>query len=70
MTGEQPRYAAYMLRLWQVGNNDRPAWRAALESPHTGELHVFTDLEALIAFLQEITQETPEMAASRRRQLP
>jgi hypothetical protein len=26
-----------MLRLWRVETEDGPAWRASVESPHTGE---------------------------------
>jgi hypothetical protein len=36
-------YLAYMLRLWQAGQSETgPTWRAAIESPHTGERRVFT----------------------------
>ncbi len=56
------RYAAYMLRLWQVGNSDSAVWRASLENPHTGELRVFASMEALFAFLVTIAgrQVPPE----------
>jgi len=55
MTTERPRYLAYLLRLWQVGSEGEPAWRASLESPHTGERYGFSSLEALFAFLREQT---------------
>ena len=45
------RYRAYMLRLWQVDDEEGPTWRASLESPHTGERRGFASLEALVAFL-------------------
>lgn len=55
MDGEPVRhlnYVAYMLRLWQAGSRGgRPAWRASLENPHTGERLAFGDEEALFAFL-------------------
>ncbi len=51
------RYLAYMVRLWQVGSEDGPAWRVALESPHTGERQVFVSLEALFAFLRAETTD-------------
>jgi hypothetical protein len=56
MTNEEDRYLAYMLRLWQTDDGD-PAWRASLESPHTGERRGFTDLKALFEFLKEKTGE-------------
>lgn len=53
MSTEPGRYLAYMLRLWQVGGEDEPTWRALLESPHTGERRGFADLETLVVFLVE-----------------
>jgi hypothetical protein len=56
-----------MLRLWQAGrDHDNRAWRAALESPHTGERHVFTSLADLFAFLAARTEQpTPTDSNSR-----
>jgi hypothetical protein len=55
MSDESPRYLAYMLRLWRVEAEGGPAWRASLESPHSGERVGFGSLEALFAFLVEKT---------------
>jgi hypothetical protein len=55
MMVEQPGYLAYMLRMWRVEAEDGPAWRASLESPHTGERVRFGSPEALFAFLVEKT---------------
>jgi hypothetical protein len=55
------RYLAYMLRLWQVDEENRSVWRASLESPHTGERHGFLDLEMMVAFLQEKISFQPEL---------
>jgi hypothetical protein len=52
----EPRYLAYMLRLWQVGSGEELTWRASLENPHTGERRGFANLEALVAFLEEYTR--------------
>jgi hypothetical protein len=46
------RYLAYMLRLWQVQDDEAPCWRASLEDPHTGERRVFANLEALSTHLR------------------
>jgi hypothetical protein len=56
MTTQEPRYLAYMLRLWQVRDNDEMMWRASLEDPHTGERRGFASLEMLVAFLREQTR--------------
>jgi hypothetical protein len=53
MMVERPGYLAYMLRLWRVETEDGPAWRASLESPHTGERAGFASPAALFAFLVE-----------------
>ncbi|CAG0943246.1 hypothetical protein ANRL1_01260 [Anaerolineae bacterium] len=63
MTTQEPRYLAYMLRLWQVRDNDEVLWRVSLEDAHTGERHGFASLEMLFAFLREQTHaeiEKPE----------
>ena len=57
MTTQEPRYLAYMLRLWQVRDNEEMLWRASLEDPHTGERRGFASLEMLCAFLQEQTRD-------------
>lgn len=66
MTCNDPCYAAYMMRLWQAGDEASRTWRASLESPHTGEVHVFTDLSALFAFLEQKTRELGDSSATRR----
>jgi hypothetical protein len=55
MTTREPRYLAYMLRLWQARDKDKMLWRASLEDARTGERHGFGSLEMLFAFLQEQT---------------
>jgi len=52
------RYRAYLLRLWQTGEDETAAWRALLEDPRTGERHGFADLNSLFAFLDEICRDT------------
>jgi hypothetical protein len=57
VTGHSPPrpYRAYLLRLWQVEGDDRPAWHASLEDPHTGERRGFADLAGLFEYLEEQT---------------
>lgn len=66
MNGEPVRqgaYVAYMLRLWRAGTNvGRPVWRASIENPHTGERLAFGDMEALFAFLADLTTFRAEVA--------
>lgn len=42
----------YILRLWRADS----AWRAALETPRTGERIGFENLERLFAYLMEQTE--------------
>ena len=70
MTSEQPRYLAYMLRLWKIRSGTESVWRASLESPRSGERQGFASLEALFAFLEERTrgsdvQDTPGVQESK-----
>jgi hypothetical protein len=53
MANERRHYIAYLLRLWRPDGDDRSAWHASLEDPHTGERRGFADLESLFAFLKE-----------------
>jgi hypothetical protein len=55
MIGERQEYQAYLVRLWQVRSGGTWEWRAALESPHTGERQVFADLSELFAYLERQT---------------
>jgi hypothetical protein len=48
-------YAAYMLRLWQVGEGERAPWRASLEDPHTGELLAFASMESFLTYIKALT---------------
>jgi hypothetical protein len=56
MRTQEPRYLAYLLRLWQAGSDEELTWRASLESPRTGERLGFASLDALVKFLEEQTR--------------
>jgi hypothetical protein len=51
------RYRAYLLRLWQTGDDQAIEWRALLEDPHTGERRGFADLNSLFTFLNEVVAQ-------------
>lgn len=53
--GLRPDYLSYLLRLWRTGSKDATAWRSALEDVQTGERRTFANLDALIAYLREVT---------------
>jgi hypothetical protein len=55
MDGERQGYQAYLVRLWRVRSGGKWVWRAALESPHTGERQAFADLAGLFAYLERQT---------------
>jgi len=60
MSANPKKYLAYLLRLWQVDENDRPVWRASLEDPRTGERRGFASLEMLVEFLRDQTGKEQE----------
>jgi hypothetical protein len=57
---EQSDYLSYLLRLWRMpgdeaghaSDGERPAWRASLDSPHTGERLGFASMDEMFGFLQ------------------
>ena len=51
-TSGRQKYCSYLLRLWQAGEGDSPAWRITLEDVHTRERRGFADLASLTAFLE------------------
>jgi len=59
-SNEQRRYHAYLLRLWQTGDDESAVWRALLEDPRTGERRGFADLNSLFVFLHEACRETQQ----------
>jgi hypothetical protein len=64
-TGHSPprAYRAYLLRLWQVEQDDRPTWHASLEDPHTGERWGFADLPRLFEYLETHAHDSPHPPA-------
>jgi hypothetical protein len=61
MDTQRRRYLAYLVRLWQAGSEEEPAWRASVENAHTGERHGFASLGELFEFLQVETAARPPM---------
>ncbi len=55
ITGGQPSYRSYVLRLWAIESAGQRVWRASLQDAHSGERRGFADLAALTAFLAEQT---------------
>jgi len=50
----QSNYHSYLLRLWRVQGEAGAGWRASLEEVHSGELHGFQDLAALLGYLEAL----------------
>ena len=55
MREEHHHYTSYILRLWQVSNDEQPVWHASLEDPLSGQRMAFATLDDLCAFLREET---------------
>jgi hypothetical protein len=51
MSDEPDAYQTYLLHLWRAKSHGKWQWRASIETPHTGERHVFASLEQLFAYL-------------------
>ncbi len=66
MTDDKRVYQAYLLRLWRVNTGRAIVWHASLEDPHTGERKAFADLHALLAFLEQQTQNTDRFTVSEK----
>ncbi len=62
----QHPYQAYLLRCWRErdANHDAPIWRFSLEGVRDNQRHGFADLQALLTFLQHITQTELDSDAS------
>jgi hypothetical protein len=64
MGKEQSDYISYLLRVWW-SNGGKTAWRASLESPHTGERIGFASLDELFVFLRQQTGVVSDSEDSR-----
>jgi len=53
----------YVVRLWQSDSTDQTTWRASVQNPGTEERHIFADLEAFFAFVEEQTHTAQEQSA-------
>ena len=45
-------YTSYLLRLWQMQNDQQTTWVASVQSTVTGEQHSFPSVSELLEFLQ------------------
>ena len=54
MKPAQSDYHSYLLRMWRVQGEGGAGWRASLEEVHSGELHGFQDLAALLRYLESL----------------
>jgi len=52
-SGEGKGYRSFLLRLWQVDEDRKRAWRFSLERPLSGERKGFANLGELLTFLHE-----------------
>jgi hypothetical protein len=53
MSGKEPRYVSYLLRLWQTESQGRLVWRVSLQDTRTGVRRGFASLTELLAFLKQ-----------------
>ena len=57
-------YHAYLLKIWLEHDREitTNSWRFSLEDAHTGMRRGFTDLEALLIYLEDLTRQHPGTA--------
>ena len=55
MDSNESTYHSFLLRLWLADDDRKPAWRASLERPLTGERKGFSNLDELSLYLEQLT---------------
>jgi len=55
MDNKESTYQSFLLRLWLADGDGKPAWRASLERPLTGERKGFANLAELSLYLEQLT---------------
>lgn len=50
-------FHSFLLRLWQIKDDDRSEWNFSLENTFTREKQNFVDLQTLMEYLTQITQK-------------
>ena len=55
MSEPERRYISYLLRLWQIESQGQLVWQASLEDSRTGQRQGFASVDALLAFLRQVT---------------
>ncbi len=69
MTGDDPKYYAFLLRMWRTG--PQGPWRASLEDAETGTRIGFGCLaEVYVYLLERATEEARPCASDGRHQKP
>ncbi|HSM24269.1 MAG TPA: hypothetical protein VK856_05345 [Anaerolineaceae bacterium] len=48
------KYFSFLLRIWQLENQDQNEWFASLEEPKSREVVYFKDMEELFVFLRRL----------------
>jgi|AutmiccommuBRH23_1029490.scaffolds.fasta_scaffold00039_103 hypothetical protein len=48
------KYFSFLLRIWQLENQDQHEWFASLEEPKSREVVYFKDMEELFVFLRRL----------------
>jgi len=54
-------YHSFLLRLWRVNAANEYTWRVSVEQVDSGVLKGFANLDELMFFLRQLTDEAQEM---------
>ena len=55
MKEKDEMYRSYLLRLWQITQDDHFSWRASLENTKTGDRQAFESLDDFFNHVQKLT---------------
>lgn len=57
----QTEYYSFLLRVWQINQEGKAAWRATLEHIASGEKYVFYDIYELVSFIQRLPYQVSDL---------
>jgi hypothetical protein len=65
VSDQERRYISYLLRLWQIESQGQLVWQASLEDSRTGKRRGFASVDALLAFLRQLTDGASDSGENR-----
>lgn len=60
MKNQPRRQYSYLLRVWQVEDQEKPIWRALVKDAFTDQQTGFASIEELCDFLKQLSEPSPQ----------